>query len=112
MVPGSTVALPTTGSAPSASAADVCPDGGLPAYGALELGSGDLIWAACSNDELYREILGFDGEVLLALERTGETAHAVGMDAITGAELWRTPVHSYSEIPSSCGKGSWARLDR
>ena len=85
----SDTSAPGTAPLPAPPAGEPCPEGAYPAFGAFALDSGELQWTTCSEDEMYRTMIGATAEVVLGMEGSSTGTFMVALDASDGIELWR-----------------------
>lgn len=97
-----TVAATPVSTVPSPAAeGGACPDGVLPAVGAVELDTGDVRWVVCSPTETYRSMIGATDDVVLVRESHQLGGHVIALDPDDGTELWRWQSPAAQRPPGS-----------
>jgi outer membrane protein assembly factor BamB len=77
-----------------------CPDDLLPAAAAFALGSGELLWVACSAEDVYRSVVGATEDAVYLHEATpAPSAGLLVLDASTGEQRWSTPIAPFQPAP-------------
>lgn len=89
--PATTGAVPTTPLSTAPEPSSVCPEGELPAAGAVDLATGEVQWTTCSAVEAYRTLAGTaDGAVVLG-ELLADGGATMLLSVADGTERWRQP---------------------